>query len=315
MSSSTPSPTPAAAPYRVWLLLNELPSGLAESVHGWLATFLQGVEAVASSDEGETASWSVRVPGFSERDGQDARLVVRATEEPSRAPELREAIKQTWDWPDAVEACMAHTATLSVEDASPAPLPGRDRVALMHGAVRGLLRGLVAGGGATGENPQQISPTTLADSPLLALHWEPSRRILEPSHYEQVVQAGDWLYGGAVNVRLYQIEGGLPQETVMDTLGLAPLGLPDLQVHFVGLDPNAVAEWLYGYAHYLFQHGDIIQDGHTVEGVNAGERWPVRHEPGLVEPERTVLNAHPNSSSPVELEQNGGANNEPSGPA
>jgi hypothetical protein len=81
----------------------------------------------------------------------------------------------------------------------------------------------------------------------------------------------------------------------MDTMGLAPLGLPDLQCHFSGLETTAVGQMLYNTAYYLFEHGDIIQNGHTVAGVPTERRWVCQHETALVVPERTVLDINPGS--------------------
>jgi hypothetical protein len=79
----------------------------------------------------------------------------------------------------------------------------------------------------------------------------------------------------------------------MDTLGLGALGLPDLQCRFCLLEPRAVARALYNTAWYLFTEGDVIQDGHTVEGGAPGSRWRCRHEDSLVGPERVVLDLNP----------------------
>lgn len=80
---------------------------------------------------------------------------------------------------------------------------------------------------------------------------------------------------------------------LMDTLGLAALGLPDLQCHFRSLTPNEVALLLYSLASYVFEHGDVIANGHTVEGIAAGSRWRCRHEVSLVPPEREVIDIDP----------------------
>jgi hypothetical protein len=78
----------------------------------------------------------------------------------------------------------------------------------------------------------------------------------------------------------------------MDTLGLAALGLPDLQCHFHGLEVNEVAGLLYNTAWYVFENGDVIEDGQTVDGVD-GHRWRCQHEVALVPPEREVLDINP----------------------
>ena len=52
----------------------------------------------------------------------------------------------------------------------------------------------------------------------------------------------------------------------MDTRGLAPFGLPDLQVHFRDLEPARLAGLLYATAGYLLEEGDVIADGNTISG-------------------------------------------------
>ena len=79
----------------------------------------------------------------------------------------------------------------------------------------------------------------------------------------------------------------------MDTLGLAALGLPDLQCHFHGLDCNDVARLLHNLGLYVFENGDIIEDGHTIDGPKPGDKWRCQHEMALVKPERMVLDINP----------------------
>jgi hypothetical protein len=80
---------------------------------------------------------------------------------------------------------------------------------------------------------------------------------------------------------------------VMDSLGLAALGLPDLQCHFRGLDCNAIAGLLHNLGIYLFENGDVIEDGHTIDGIAANQRWRCQHEMSLIGPERAVLDIDP----------------------
>ena len=53
----------------------------------------------------------------------------------------------------------------------------------------------------------------------------------------------DWFFVGFLNVRVFKV-GDNPGEMLMDTLGLAAIGLPDLQCHFRDLDLNEVADLL-----------------------------------------------------------------------
>jgi hypothetical protein len=95
-----------------------------------------------------------------------------------------------------------------------------------------------------------------------------------------------------VNVRLFEVEDE-PGAMVMDTLGLHVLGLPDIQCHFVDLDTDAVAAHLYDTAAYVFEEGDVLGDGHSVDGIDDGPEWTCRHEESLVEPLRDVLDLDP----------------------
>ena len=59
-----------------------------------------------------------------------------------------------------------------------------------------------------------------------------------------------------LNVRLFRVEGGAQGDMLMDTRGLAALGLPDLQMHFRGLNPGRVAGLLFNYGRYIYENGD-----------------------------------------------------------
>ena len=80
---------------------------------------------------------------------------------------------------------------------------------------------------------------------------------------------------------------------MMDTMGLAVLGLPDLQLHFRNLQPGRVAAHLYNCALYLFQKGDVIEDGNTIAGLEPHEKWRCQHEMSLIGPKRVVIDLDP----------------------
>ena len=50
---------------------------------------------------------------------------------------------------------------------------------------------------------------------------------------------------------------------------------------------------LYNSAIYVFEHGDIIEDGHTIQGIGADDRWKCRHESSLLPRERVVIDINP----------------------
>ena len=54
---------------------------------------------------------------------------------------------------------------------------------------------------------------------------------------------------GGLNIRFFTISG--TDELLFDTLGLTPMGLPDLQFHCRNLEPNEVVIFLRNLAAYL----------------------------------------------------------------
>ncbi len=123
-----------------------------------------------------------------------------------------------------------------------------------------------------------------------AIVWGPSQKVVDPAMLLQSLDE-DPLFA-AINVRLFRVGDGAAGEVVMDTLGLEPFGLPDVQMHFVGLDPNRVAGFLHGLGRYLFQRGPVIEDGHTVPGPE-GQAYRCRIEEALVAPARVVIDVEP----------------------
>jgi len=95
-----------------------------------------------------------------------------------------------------------------------------------------------------------------------------------------------------VNVRLFAVSDD-EDEMVMDTRGLAPFDLPDLQVHFRDLEPGRLAGLLYATASYLLEEGDVIADGNTISGLDGDEHWRCTHEDALVAPPRRVVDIDP----------------------
>lgn len=191
------------------------------------------------------------------------------------AGDYASAIQQAWDYPDAAGAVSRCQATVLVSDMMSSGLDHRERLDLFQRALRAVL------------------DTEKCD----ALYWSRSDRIVEARAWVHAFDAGDAaraFMAGAVNVRMFNATGrsGAPS-TVMDTLGLGALGLPDLQCHFTGLDPGAVARVLFNSAWYLFTEGDVIADGNTIQGIAPESKWRCQHEEALVAPPRVVLDLNP----------------------
>ena len=78
-----------------------------------------------------------------------------------------------------------------------------------------------------------------------------------------------------------------PGWTSFDLVGLAQLGLEDLEICFEG-PFEAPDRFLFNTAHYLLQKGPVIRTGHTIDGP--GGRWrATQQETSLALPARRTL--------------------------
>jgi hypothetical protein len=132
----------------------------------------------------------------------------------------------------------------------------------------------------------------------VAIDWAPAQRIVNPVTYVASAANRQATFSLMVNVRMIRIDGSRQEACIMDTMGMPHLGLPDLQIHFFGLEPGAVAGYLKNLAYYLYENGDVIEDGHTVEGLAKGERWHCRREGAIIGPARVVLDINPGRHRP-----------------
>jgi hypothetical protein len=97
---------------------------------------------------------------------------------------------------------------------------------------------------------------------------------------------------GLLNVRLFRVEGSA-SDVVTDTLGLQAFGLPDLQCHCHDMELPRLAACLRTIGLYVFEHGDVIHDGDTIEGMEPGAKWRCRQEAALILPGRLVIDLDP----------------------
>ncbi len=188
-------------------------------------------------------------------------------------------LRQSWRWPQAAEVLPRCRGAVLVTDLMAAGLHHLERLVLFE-------RVLVA---------------VLDAYPCQAIHWQPTQQFVEPQQFLAAVQeAGGLVFvPGPINVRLFRIVGdeaaadALAGDIVMDTLGLAALGLPDFQCHFTGLDSEAVSRVLYNSGLYVMERGDVIEEDHTVPGIHPDDKWRCRRETSLALPERTVIDLDP----------------------
>jgi hypothetical protein len=183
-----------------------------------------------------------------------------------------DALWQSWRCREARSLFTACTHSLRFTDLFSAPLPYLERVRFLRHAISAVL----------------------AHAPADLIYWQPTQQFLTPAQVCEAFDAEHPLHDplfGFVNVRFFRLPD--TDAMVMDTLGLAALGLPDLQCHYRDLDPSLLAWCLYSLAAYVFEHGDVIEDGHTVQGIAPDDRWRCRHETALLAPTRMVLDLDP----------------------
>jgi hypothetical protein len=253
------------APYELELLYERAPVLDADSIVETLRREMQ-IDLVSASDSIVAVAHPDQVTHFEEGDLPSITNIVRfeqSVDPDSYLPSL----EQTWEWPEAEHALAACRHAVLVTDFTGTGLHYRDRLRRIAEVVAGVAEATHA----------------------RVCHWRPAGCLLDP----QTIRAK---LAFACNVRQFNTDDPIVA-TLMDTLGLAALGLVDAQCYFRALDPDRVAPWLFGVAGYLFTHGDVIKDGETMQGLDPGDRWRCRHQAALVGPDRVVLDIEPGPHS------------------
>ncbi len=196
----------------------------------------------------------------------------------ARAPRidrLEEALSQSWQFAEARDTLRDCRFAITVQETVVGAAKPVERLEALQQAVSVVLDAV------HGE----------------AMYCVDSRQLIPPGLFLGEVEARGVpaLQAGAINVRLYRVDspGVADGRLLMDTLGLHVFGLPDLQIDFRWLEPGAVAKTLFAAAAYLFEQGDVIEDGHTIEGCLPGSRWTAQHAQSIVEPHRQVIALDP----------------------
>lgn len=95
------------------------------------------------------------------------------------------------------------------------------------------------------------------------------------------------------HVRMVNIEDA-PGWALMDTVGMEQLFLPDHEACFdESREPDEVAIFLLNLALYLVQNGEVIEQGHTVDGPGGTWRCRVASDEPLMAPPRRTLRWFP----------------------
>lgn len=185
---------------------------------------------------------------------------------------LATAYRQTWHWHTAKEIAGKCTCEVMVTDLMALPLSYRDRVIYFQKFLTAVVKAM---------KPE-------------ALYFTSSDKLIDPAAYlRQIEEHGFENLYALLNVRLYNVAGG---GMLMDSIGMHALGLPDFQIQFTEMDPGQIAGLLYSYAQYIYDHGSVIEDGNTVEGLETGSRWQCVYSHAAVEPRRSVVDVKPSAT-------------------
>lgn len=178
---------------------------------------------------------------------------------------LEEVVQQSWQTPNASEIVKKTKYKVLLTDLMASGLEVKDRLLILSNALNILVKYSNCIGIANKNSQQIISSERIKNSDDLLLSF--------------------------INIRFFNAGD---QGLIMDSLGLASLGLYDIQCHFVDLNPVEVSSLLYNTAYYIFNEEPVFKNGHTIEGLNE-ERWFVQFETSLVEPSRNILDINPSA--------------------
>ena len=204
-------------------------------------------------------------------DGQvAAQTAILPTDQPPHLEAYRQDIQQSWRCRRAEELLRSCTEARLVTEMMARFLSPQDRVSLFHGVLRAMVE------------------VTKPD----ALVFKHSQQVIEPGDYLAACDQEPIMRPGSLNVRFFNISNS-DGEMLMDTRGLAEVGLHDLQCHFRDLAPKEVARVLLDTAVHIFENGSVIGSGQTVAGIEPDSKWRCEFESSLLEPKREVLDLNP----------------------
>jgi hypothetical protein len=248
--------------YRVEWLYQDQPSLDASAIHEALQIALPASLVKELGPGNLSVEHTGHIVKFADGQGKAITAVLLAKDRPVSLEEFQTAVEQTWSWPrvDAKARIGRSTRRIVVMDLMSLGQPYQTRLQLVYAVARAV---------ATTTKPE-------------VAYWHPAGWMVAPERLT------DDPLDAALNVRLFRVEDH-PGDLVMDTLGLAALGVPDVQCHFHGLEPGRVAGFLRGVGAYIFERGDVFEDGHTVQGIEKTDRWACRHEMALLPPQRAVI--------------------------
>lgn len=268
-------------PIWLWLLFREPPKRPEpQAFQEALSKRLGQVDIVTQNEGSEDGlySFAAREYPVEYQDGKLPAQLLLGKAEPFDPDSLSEMERsQLWDVTDSGEFLAQCRYQLPISDFMASGLPYKDRCRLLTHWL---------------ETAFALFPTAVGV-------WAPSSgKLMDRERLLANPLEGDgrFLWFG-VNVRLFNIQGS--DDKVMDTLGMQAIGLPDVQLHFSGIEPNLLTNYLYNVASYLYDNNVPIKSGETIDGIDSHGnivqdiQWICQYERALIQPARGVLNIRP----------------------
>ncbi len=198
-----------------------------------------------------------------------AQTVLMLAQRPPAIEDYEAALVYTRDWPAARAVIAGAKAVCMVTEMMARGLHPPDRLSIFQASLQAIV---------------ELYPP-------LAIAFRHTDLMVDPAVWLAACEERPPIARpGSLNVRFI----GTPGAFLMDTRGLDELGLHDLQCHYIDLDPDVIANFLFNVAHYIFENGAVIEHDQTLESpVNDGP-WRCRFEEALAGPERDVLDICPN---------------------
>lgn len=272
--------------YQVQLLFEERPDApSAQQVYEALRGAFGRVDLV----DGDPSLLCFAIPAYTVPDGKGGQLPVKLLQQQAH-PFRQESVDaqargQFWNLPDGEAVLAGCQYEVTFFDMMAAGLDHQRRGELLMDGMDAVL---------------PLYPTCKA------VFMKPAGKLLTlPQILQEPVSREDRYIWRGVNARFFRIEG--TQSFVVDTLGLSVLGLPELQYKFQGLDPNWVVGHAYDVAAYLYHQDTPIQEGETVDGLDAQGRldpqvqWLCHRGQALIGPAREVVDIQPGEHAAQEF--------------
>ncbi|MED4954563.1 DUF4261 domain-containing protein [Paenibacillus macerans] len=256
----------------------------AEAVRNALETRCGKTDIVSAADA--LSAFAVEAYKVAYKEGELPAQVMMADVTPFQQETITDLERtQFWTMPDGEDVLQKCRYKLLISDFMAAGLDYKSRSALLADWLEAAV---------------SLFPTCKAI-------WIPSSgKLLHPA------EIADNPYEGAarflqfgMNIRYFTIHG--TEDSLIDSLGLFALVLPDVQYHFHTLDPNDVSRHAFNVAAYLFEADVSVSDGETIAGLLNGEmapdvHWPCRFEMALIQPSREVMDVCPGEYAAGERE-------------